>query len=68
MKGNQERHTWRETLRAEAATVVSDVAAVAGSGRGTARTVATPRAWDPYEVWLNRVKLPRDRRAASQSR
>jgi hypothetical protein len=67
MKGNLEGRIWRETLRAEA-TAVADVSGVAGSVGGTARTVATPRAWDPYEVWLNRVKLPRDRRAAIQSR
>jgi hypothetical protein len=67
MKGNHEGRIWRETLRAEA-TAVSAGSAIAGSGVGTARAVTTPRAWDPYEVWLNRVKLPRDRRAATQSR
>jgi hypothetical protein len=25
--------------------------------------VGQPLAWDPYDVWLKRVKEPRDRRA-----
>jgi hypothetical protein len=24
-----------------------------------------PGAWDPYDVWLTRVKIPRDRKAGS---
>lgn len=27
---------------------------------GTGRTIVT-QAWDPYDVWLKRVKLPRER-------
>lgn len=27
---------------------------------GTGRTIVT-QAWDPYDVWLTRVKLPRER-------
>ena len=26
----------------------------------------TVTAWDPYDVWLNRVKKPRDGRAATE--
>lgn len=26
----------------------------------------TVTAWDPYDVWLNRVKKPRDGRAAAE--
>ncbi len=33
--------------------------------RVAARSVAQAAAWDPYEVWLTRVKQPRDRRARS---
>jgi hypothetical protein len=27
--------------------------------------VGRTAAWDPYDVWLTRVKLPRDRKAAA---
>lgn len=27
---------------------------------------AQPNGWDPYEVWLTRVKQPRDRVAGSE--
>jgi hypothetical protein len=30
------------------------------------KTAAAP-SWDPYEVWLTRVKQPRDRRALDQN-
>ena len=67
MKGNHER-AWREKLHAEA-TAMSDTATVAPTGTASnGRTTATVRAWDPYEVWLNRVKLPRDRRIVTETR
>lgn len=33
---------------------------VPANSSGTGRTIIT-QAWDPYDVWLKRVKLPRER-------
>jgi hypothetical protein len=42
-----------------------DVARDSRGGEQDARSAAQAAAWDPYEVWLTRVKQPRDRRARS---
>jgi len=49
--------SWAETMK--------DAADVATSGRGATTDAsimrsATSSAWDPYEVWLTRVKRPRE--------
>ena len=40
-----------------------------GRGAGTTdpRTPAAPLPWDPYQVWLTRVKEPRERIARTRS-
>jgi hypothetical protein len=68
MKGHQEGRGWRETMRAEATTVSNAGSAAESGGHGAGGPVAIVRAWDPYEVWLKRVKQPRDRRIADQAR
>jgi hypothetical protein len=50
-------------MKASAAVVLRDRAANdEGIIRGT-----QPASWDPYEVWLTRVKQPRDRAAQGVS-
>lgn len=57
---------WEEAMKVNAEAVSTDrVPADADVVRGAAST-----AWDPYEVWLSRVKRPRDlaiRRAAADA-
>jgi hypothetical protein len=36
---------------------------IAADPRVEAPPNGSPAAWDPYDVWLTRVKLPRDRRS-----
>jgi hypothetical protein len=36
-----------------------------GWREGSDSTTPKSAAWDPYEVWLNRVKKPRDQRVTS---
>ena len=68
MKGHNEGRAWRETIRAEATAMSNAASVVEGSNHASQASVATVRAWDPYEVWLKRVKQPRDRRTADQPR
>lgn len=49
--------------KADVAVAVRDPVPVAG-GVGAAALQAS--TWDPYEVWLTRVKQPRDRAVATQ--
>lgn len=57
---------WEDAMRANAESVSMDrVSADADVGHSDVST-----AWDPYEVWLSRVKRPRDmaaRRAATDA-
>ena len=49
--------SWAEAMKASATVVLRDRSANdEGIIRGT-----PPASWDPYEVWLTRVKQPRDR-------
>ena len=53
---------------AEGANALPSVdAAVDGRPAAECRTDVPKGAWDPYEVWLTRVKQPRDRRALRKS-
>jgi hypothetical protein len=51
--------SWAESMKASAAAVLRDRAA---NDEGIIRDTQ-PASWDPYEVWLTRVKQPRDRAA-----
>lgn len=46
----------------------SDLVLVSSAGAPAAKPVEAPEssgyAWDPHEVWLTRVKKPRDQRSA----
>jgi hypothetical protein len=42
--------------------------AVMSAASAVHRDPSSTGAWDPYEVWLTRVKQPRDRAAARSSR
>jgi len=68
MKGHHEGRGWRETLRVEATTMSNTGSSLDSGSNGSAATGATVRAWDPYEVWLKRVKQPRDQRIATANR
>ena len=43
---------WTETVRAIASTMESQ--------RATDPAADSPAGWDPYEVWLTRVRTPRE--------
>lgn len=45
-----------------------DASESAGESAGESGAVSQSTAWDPYEVWLTRVKEPRDRRARATPR
>jgi hypothetical protein len=72
MKGNSAVRIWRSFVVAAA----SSPRAVGGRQREDAdeneattpgpAVTRDPLAWDPYEVWLKRVKEPRDRRETSR--
>lgn len=47
---------WEEAMKVNATSVASDRAS---ADADVVRSATTP-AWDPYEVWLSRVKRPRD--------
>lgn len=53
--------SWSDVMKANAAVVLRD------RGSGDEDVVLGMRAasWDPYEVWLSRIKQPRDRAAIS---
>ena len=51
--------SWAETMISRATVALHDRAA---NDEGIFRS-AQPTSWDPYEVWLTRVKQPRDRAA-----
>jgi hypothetical protein len=51
--------SWAESMKASATVALRDRGTKdEGIFRGT-----QPASWDPYEVWLTRVKQPRDRAA-----
>ena len=71
MKGHYEGRGWRETIRAEATAMsTTGSSAVESGSNGIPTTGATvqAQAWDPYDVWLKRVKQPRDRKLAAANR
>lgn len=68
MIGKIKRISWRNTAVLQATTApgagVSEKIASA-----LARTAGTEPSWDPYDVWLNRVRQPRlERDAAAEPR
>ena len=71
MKGHYEGRGWRETIRAEATAMSTTGSSAVESGSNGIPTTGArvqAQAWDPYDVWLKRVKQPRDRRGATTSR
>ena len=50
----------RETREQEALHRVDPATAQGGGIEGSAIATAATVTWDPYEVWLTRVKRPRD--------
>jgi hypothetical protein len=67
MIGKTKRISWRNTAvlqaSATASTEVSDKLASALAGKRS-----TEPSWDPYDVWLNRVRQPRLERDAADPR
>lgn len=57
----------REDARAEVAGR-SKSGAVESAAASAPRDTSATVAWDPYEVWLTRVKQPRDRAEARSAR
>jgi hypothetical protein len=53
--------SWSETMKGNA--TVASLEHVANDESVFRRTQAT--SWDPFEVWLTRIKQPRDRTAKS---
>jgi hypothetical protein len=53
--------SWSETIKGNA--TVASLEHVAKDERVFRRTQAA--SWDPFEVWLTRIKQPRDRAAKS---
>jgi hypothetical protein len=51
--------SWAETMISSATVALRDHPA---NDEGTFRSTQ-PTSWDPYDVWLTRVKQPRDRAA-----
>lgn len=51
---------WRPNARQERFSVESRAQASGGSAAAPEKAPAASPAWDPYEVWLTRVKQPRD--------
>jgi hypothetical protein len=47
---------WADAMKGNAAIVARDLDSIAG---GNAREAASA-SWDPYDVWLTRVKQPRE--------
>ena len=68
MKGYREGLAWRDTIHAEAEAMSNSASAAQAGSHDSSTSVATVRAWDPYDVWLKRVKQPRDRRIAGRPR
>jgi hypothetical protein len=67
MKGNNAVRMWRSFVVAAAVSPGTPDHRERDEERlpirlGPAAT-GSPAAWDPYEVWLKRVKEPRDRRS-----
>ncbi len=55
--------SWRDDAMTQAASSVASHASSASGGIVEFRKAPAPaNAWDPYEVWLTRVKRPRDAR------
>lgn len=52
---------WRPNARRERFSAETRVQASGGSGVGSKKAPAASPGWDPYEVWLTRVKQPRDK-------
>jgi hypothetical protein len=61
MRNQEFTMRWPDVVKASAAAVSRDRAS------GDEETVIGTQAagWDPYEVWLSRIKKPRDRAAVS---
>jgi len=52
---------WRPNARRERFSAESRVPGSGGSGAASEKAPAASPAWDPYDVWLTRVKQPRDK-------
>ena len=52
--------SWNDTVKAAALAAQAERTATA-----TRIAVDTPWSWNPHDVWLSRVQLPRDRDAQS---
>jgi len=64
MKGTSAQGVWRSFIvNAAAEPRTSRVDDRGRTPAGIPASVGQPLAWDPYDVWLKRVKEPRDRRA-----
>jgi hypothetical protein len=61
MRNQESIMSWPDVVKASAATVLRDRA----SGDEEVVIGTQAAGWDPYEVWLSRIKKPRDRAAIS---
>jgi len=58
-----ESSSWRDFATARKVSSAETVVGSSSAPSGEFRKIAIePAAWDPYEVWLTRVKQPRDAR------
>jgi hypothetical protein len=58
----------REDAQAKVADRSKSGAVMSAASAAVRRDPSSTGAWDPYEVWLTRVKQPRDRAAARSAR